>query len=107
MIKKVLNFVTSVAITTHLLSLPISASAIENSNIGKGTAALINDVSTWLAIYGPSICAIAAGYCLARKSMADEADGKMWKKRIIVAVICGAGIGLVAGIIALISSYYK
>ena len=38
--------------------------------------------------------------------MADEQDGKMWQRRITNAIIWGVGGGLIAGIIALVSSYY-
>ena len=38
--------------------------------------------------------------------MSDEQDGKMWTKRMVVAIICGAGGALVSGIISTIASYY-
>lgn len=77
-----------------------------NSNIAQGTKNLITDVSTWFIL----ICALggtaAAIYCLIRRGMADEVDGKMWTKRCITAIICAVGGALVGGIVALVGSYY-
>ena len=38
--------------------------------------------------------------------MSDEQDGKMWNKRMFVAIICGVGGALVSGVISTIASYY-
>lgn len=77
-----------------------------NSDIAQGTKNLITDVSTWFIL----ICALggtaAAIYCLIRRGMADEVDGKMWTKRCITAIICAVGGALVGGVVALVGSYY-
>ena len=54
----------------------------------------------------PLVCGLVAIYFAIRKGMADEQDGKMWQRRITNAIIWGVGGGLIAGIIALVSSYY-
>lgn len=77
-----------------------------NSDIATGTANLLSDVSSWLVGIGLTVGTLAAVYCLIRKSMADEVDGKMWNKRLVTAIICAVAVALVGGIIALISSYY-
>lgn len=77
-----------------------------NSTFATGTKRLLEDVSGWLIGIGIVAGSLAAGYCLLRRAFADEADGKMWRNRAITAGICGAAVGLVGGIIALVSSYY-
>lgn len=77
-----------------------------NSTIATGTKKLLSDVASWLTGIGLTVGTVAAVYCLIRKSMADEVDGKMWNKRLVTAIICAVAVALVGGIIALISSYY-
>lgn len=77
-----------------------------SSEIAAGTQNLINDIGTWLIIICGAVGAASAVYCLIRRGMADDVDGKMWTKRCITAVICAVGGTLVGGIIKLISSYY-
>ena len=76
------------------------------SDLATGTSQLLSDVSTWLIGIGLTCGTLAAVYCLIRKSMADEMDGKMWTKRMVTAIICAVAVALVGGIISLISSYY-
>lgn len=76
------------------------------SDIATGTANLLSDISSWLVGIGLTVGTLAAIYCLIRKSMADEVDGKMWNKRLITAIICAVAVALVGGIISLISGYY-
>ena len=106
-VHKVRKFITTSAIMTQLLSLTVSANAIENSDIGQGLLAFFTDLSAYIAVVGPIVSTACAGYYLVRKSMADEADGKMWQKRIVVAILCAVGTLLVGGIIYLILSYFK
>ena len=77
-----------------------------NSTFATGTKKLLEDVSGWLIGIGIAVAGISAVVYLIRRSMADEADGKMFQKRVITAIICGVAVSLVGGIIALISSYY-
>lgn len=77
-----------------------------DSNIAHGTANLLSDVSAWLVGIGITVGTVAAIYCLIRKSMSDEMDGKMWTKRLITSIICAVAVALVAGIISMISGYY-
>jgi len=77
-----------------------------SSDLATGTKSLISDVSTWLVLICPVVAAAAAVFFLIRRAMADEQDGKMWNRRIQIAIICGVAGTLVSGIISLISSYY-
>lgn len=104
--KRIMHRFSTSIILAQLMSVTAFASRIEDSDLGRGTAALINDVSKFLLIYGPIACGVVAAIFLVRKSMADEQDGKMWQKRITGAIISGVGIGLVSGVINLISAYY-
>lgn len=77
-----------------------------SSALAQGTKNLISDISVWFIV----ICALAgtasAVYCLIRRGMADEVDGKMWTKRCVTAVICAVAGALIGGIVSLIGSYY-
>lgn len=84
-----------------------AATVLENSTFYKGFMHLLQDVSLAVTIGGPLICVICAGVFLARRGMADEQDGKMWNKRIATALICAVAIGLVSGLVALITSYFN
>lgn len=80
--------------------------ALQNSNIGQGLIKFLNDLTTLAMVAGPIACALAAIVFVTRRSMADEQDGKMWTRRITIAICCGVGIFLVSGTIALITSYF-
>lgn len=91
------------------LALTMSSSAaggFASSNLATGTRQLIGDVSGFLTILSPIVAAAAAVFFIIRRSMADEQDGKMWTRRIQVAIICGVAGTLVSGIISVISSYF-
>lgn len=79
---------------------------ISESNIGQGVANLINDLTTWGMILCPSIGGLAAVLFVVKRGMADEQEGKMWNKRIVLAIACGVGGLLVGGIIKIVSSYF-
>lgn len=81
--------------------------AFGGSKFATGTIRLINDLTALITILGPIVGGLAAGVFLLRRSMADEQDGKMWTKRAITAVCCGISVGLVAGIITIITGYYE
>lgn len=76
------------------------------SNLAVGTKQLLQDVMNFAVIICPIAGGLAAIVCLIRKAMSDEQDGKMWKRRIAIAIICGAGGALVSGVISTIASYY-
>lgn len=88
------------------MTVPTFADSIASSTVGNGIKNLLTDISTYMVIIGPIAAAAAAGYFLIRRSMADEQDGKFWQKRITIAIICGVGVMLVSGIIALVASYF-
>ncbi|MEG1752503.1 MAG: hypothetical protein RR234_01180, partial [Christensenella sp.] len=88
----------------QLATIPLNK--ISESNIGQGVTNLINDLTTWGMILCPSIGGLAAVLFVVKRGMADEQEGKMWNKRIILAIACGVGGLLVGGIIKIISSYF-
>lgn len=77
-----------------------------NSTFAIGTQRLLDDVGKWLIGIGITVAGISALVQLLRRAFADEADGKMYQKRLYVAIICGVAMSVVGGIISLISSYY-
>lgn len=83
-----------------------AAGEFASSNAATGTMALIHDLTLWLTALGPIVGGLFAIWFTIRRSMADETDGKQWTKRIITAVICGVGVMLISGIIAVITGYY-
>ncbi len=103
---KAVRSVSSAAILAQTMSTTVSANRIQESDIGQGLLAMTNDLSGYMMIIGPVICLVAAMYFLSRKGMADEQDGKMWQKRIVIALICGVGVLLVSGIMKLITGYF-
>lgn len=76
------------------------------SDLAVGTKQLLQDVMNFAVVICPIAGGLAAIVCLIRKSMSDEQDGKMWNKRIVVAIVCGVGGALVSGIISMLASYY-
>lgn len=82
------------------------ANDIADSTLGRGVANMLRDASSFLVILSPVAGALAWAYFMARKSMADEQDGKMWQKRSVTAAICGVAGMLGSAIIALISGYF-
>ena len=76
------------------------------SNLAVGTKQLLQDVMNFAVIICPTAGGLAAIVFLIRKAMSDEQDGKMWTKRMYVAIICGVGGALVSGIISMLASYY-
>lgn len=83
------------------------ADGFADSNLATGTINLIHDVSTWLLVICPATGGAAALVFLIRRGIADEQDGKMWNKRIMIAIICGVAGFVVSGVINMLSSYYK
>ena len=77
-----------------------------SSSVARGVERLIQDLSTWLVVICLSVGIAATVYCLIRRSMADETDGKMWGKRAITAMLCAVAGALVSGVVAIISSYF-
>lgn len=91
------------------LALPLLTTAqasFADSTIATGTQRLITDIMGFTIILCPIAGGLAGVYFLIRRSVADEQDGKMWSKRVMVAIGCGVGGALVSGIITLLASYY-
>ena len=104
-IRRFKAFVCGVA-AAAFLAVPASATALEESQIYKGSLQLFSDFMSALTVFCPIVCGVFGIYFLIRRGMADEQDGKIWTRRITTAVICGVGGMLIAGLIALVSSYY-
>lgn len=104
---KLLSIVFAAALFCVTMTSPVHAAGLQNSNFYKGTLNLVNDASKAIAIIGPLVCGVFAGYYFARKSMSDDQDDKQWNRRIVKAVICAVAIGLVSALIALVTSYYQ
>lgn len=89
------------------LALPTVAHAdISSSVFGTGTLTLVKEALAYLAVICPIACSVAAVYFFIRKGMADEMDGKMWQKRIVIAICCGVFGGLASAMISMIAGYY-
>lgn len=84
-----------------------AANGLQQSAIYAGLQNMLNDAMTVATILCPVFGGLAAVVFLIRRSMSDEQDGKMWNKRIITAIACGVGGGLISAIILLISSYFN
>jgi len=89
-----------------LFIVPASAGGLADSTLGTGIKQLLNDASSLLIVLCPIAGAVAAGYFAIRRSMSDEQDGKLWEKRIKVAILCGVGGCLTSGAISVLSSYF-
>ena len=103
--RKIRN-VLMAAVTAFVLAMPVNAAGLQESNLYTGAMALVNDITSALTVLCPLVGGAAALVFMIRRSMADEQDGKMWTKRMTTAIICGVGGMLVAGIIALLTSYF-
>lgn len=89
-----------------LFIVPASAGGLANSTIAVGFKNLLNDTFSLLMILCPIAGAVSAAYFFIRRSMSDEQDGKVWEKRIKVALGCGVGGTLVSAIIATLTTYF-
>lgn len=104
-IKKIIKTVGAamlgVAISIHSASADISSSALFT-----GTTNLVNDLMTWMQIFGGSISGAVLVYSLIRRSMADENDQKKWKDKAIVAGVIAVLVVVAGGLIKTITGYY-
>lgn len=97
-------FALLIAFTTG--SIRAGAVDIQSTVFYTGTMKLLNDLLLWATVAAPVIGGLAAIIFGIRCGMADDQDGKIWKKRAIKAGISGVVAALVTGIIAVITSYY-
>lgn len=105
-IKRFMKHLIPSVLVIACMTVPARADNLVNSAVGTGVKNLLNDLSSYMMIIGPIVGGGAAVYFLIRRSMADEQDGKMWSRRIWIAILCGVAVLLVSGIISLISSYF-
>lgn len=99
--------IASTTVAVMLLLTTARADGFGDTSLATGTINLVHDVTRWLMLLCPAVGVAAALMFLSRRGMADEADGKMWNKRIIVAIVCGVGGFAVSGLISGLTSYYK
>lgn len=92
--------------TSIMFSTNVYASDVKNSQLAKGTEALINDVTIWLMILAPIVSALFIIYFFIRRSAADEMDQKKWNNRIVVAIVSCIGAVLASATLNLIIGYY-
>jgi ABC-type molybdate transport system permease subunit len=104
---KTLKATITSAVAITAMTVIAAANNIESSKVGIGIKNLVNDLMSWLMVLGPIVAGCACVYFFIRRSMADEVDGKMWNKRISVALLCGVAVFAVAGIINLLIGYIK
>lgn len=83
-----------------------AAGDLASSAIGVGIKNMLDDALAFLQIICPTVGGVAAVVFLIRCSMADEQDKKMWKGRIVIAVVCAVSSFLVMSVIKLASSYF-
>ncbi len=89
-----------------LCAVPASAGGLADSTLGTGLKNLLTDASNLLLVLCPAAGGTFGVYFFIRRSMSDEQDGKMWEKRIKIAIGCGVGGCLVAGLISVLSTYF-
>lgn len=108
--KKLSQWKKAVVCTTFALGALITAAsasgALEGSKLVTGTKALVNDVTGVMMWACPAVATVVAIYLFVRRSMADEQDGKLWQKRIVIAIVCGVAGCLASTFINVLSSYY-
>lgn len=105
-LKSKVSMFAVLAVTMLLMATPASATGLQGSTIYTGTMQLLADLMLWATIACPVIGGLAAVVFAIRRGMADSQDGREWNKRIVTAIVCGVGGGLITGIISLIASYY-
>lgn len=105
--KKIKRAVLSAWVTAQVLLVNAAATGnIAGSQIGVGMKNMLNDASSFLLVLCPLAGGVAAVYFIIRRGVADEQDGKMWTRRITIAIVCGVAGFLVSGAIKLIASYF-
>lgn len=83
-----------------------AAGTVKDSQIVKGTEALINDITTWLMIFAPVVGGLLIIYFFIRRSASDEMDVKKWNNRITTSIISIIGAVLASATLNLIIGYY-
>lgn len=103
---RVLGVSFMLAMVIAYMTVPAMAATFQESDIYEGVISLLKDVLAILVALCPLVGGAVAIYYLIRRSMADEQDGKMWMKRMYVAIGCGVGGSLVSGLISLLLEYF-
>ena len=90
-----------------MFGMTASAEDLTSSKIVTGTQNLLQSVNNAVLIIAPLAGIAITGYCLIRRSMADEQDHKRWQSRIMIAIVSTVGAVLASVIINLVLSYYR
>ncbi|MEG2054580.1 MAG: hypothetical protein RR052_06530 [Oscillospiraceae bacterium] len=96
----------AVVIIAMMCSVPCFANKITQSNIGVGLMEMFKDLGTFGMIVAPIIAGCVCVYFLIRRAIADEQDGKMWTKRMMISLVCGVSVFLISGVFSIIGSYF-
>ena len=81
--------------------------AVQDSQLVKGTEKLISDVTTWFMVLSPIVAGLFIVYFSIRRSAADEMDQKKWNNRIVTAIVSCIGAVLASTTLNIIIGYYK
>ena len=85
----------------------IYANPLIENQLTQGILEFTTDVGPWLAGVSLAVGAAFCGWCLFRRSTADEADAKKWTDRAKTAVVCGGAAGVVTGVLPpLLNNYF-
>ncbi len=80
---------------------------IANSDVGKGTINLLNDLFKYLIFIAPSICSAYAVYAHIRMGISsEEVDQNKWKKTKNNSIYAAIGALIVTSIIKIALGYF-
>lgn len=79
---------------------------ILNSGIVQGLLLFVKDATFVLVFAAPFVGTIVFGICSMRKTIADDHDAPIWKKRMHNALIYSTLTMVSAAIISLVSGYF-
>lgn len=105
-IKKLLKTVPMTLLMV-VLHAQVAFAGIQDSILSTGTKNLIEDATTALTWIALGAGALSAGWCLLRRSTADEVDQKKWWDRMVTSGISSIGVIIVSQVINAIASYYQ
>lgn len=90
----------------YLMQLVATGNKLENSKLVTGAKALIADATGVLVGITAGLTGLLIIYNLIRLKAADEHEKPKYKKGWISSLICGIGIILAEGLVALVFSYF-
>jgi len=105
-IKRILKTM-SMTLLVVALHTQVAFAGIQDSILATGTKNLIEDATTALTWIALAATALVVGWCLLRRSAADEVDQKKWWDRMVTSAISGIGVIIASQVINAIASYYQ